>query len=423
MRSPRSVGRGRRGRRRPARRPPRRRRARRRAGPRRRRRCARRGPRAAGAARRRLPDRLGRGVVRRAAPSARASASARAAASSGSRAAATVAAIRAVSGRSPSRLSASQAAADPTVVSRSVSVGHSLCQAPAARSCSCSIAAKSVAASPGARRAQARAEIAATGLFLCGIADEPPRAPPSLTSATSVCASSTTSTATVATTPATAPSTPARSAIGRRTVCQGSGGVGEAQFRRERRPQRDTGAATGGERARRTAVLHGERGHHLGQPQARAVEPGQPPAAFSPKVVGSACCIRVRPMTTSSRCAGGQAGGRLGRRREVAVDRADRVAGEQHQGGVQDVLAGRPDVDGDRVPRPPTASCSTRTSGGTGLPSSAALAMTVARSSRPGRRRPRSPRRPRWSARGPGRRPRAPAPPRPPAGPGTTPRR
>ena len=67
------------------------------------------------------------------------------------------------------------------------SPGHSAssaCQAPRARSCSCGIVASSAATRCGARCAAASATIDATGLRLCGIADEPPR-PGSLGSASS----------------------------------------------------------------------------------------------------------------------------------------------------------------------------------------------------------------------------------------------
>ena len=57
--------------------------------------------------------------------------------------------MRAASTSRPSRLVRSQAAAEPVVISRSHSGRHSLCQAPAARSCSCTIAASRVATSAG----------------------------------------------------------------------------------------------------------------------------------------------------------------------------------------------------------------------------------------------------------------------------------
>src|SRR4029450_13533113 len=80
--------------------------------------------------------------------------------------------------RSPASRSAPHDAAEPVSLSRSANGSHSLCQAPAARRCSCSAAAARVASSPGTRRVQPRTAIAATWLSLCGIADEPPRRGP-----------------------------------------------------------------------------------------------------------------------------------------------------------------------------------------------------------------------------------------------------
>jgi hypothetical protein len=48
----------------------------------------------------------------------------------------------------------------------------------------------------------------------------------------------------------------------------------------------------------------------------------------------------------------GQVRSGRGGRGQVGVDRRDGVPGEQQQGGVEDVLAGAADVDGDRVPFP-----------------------------------------------------------------------
>ena len=101
---------------------------------------------------------------------------------------------------------------------------HSACQAPAARSCSCSMQASRVATSPGACLAHARADTAATGLRLCGIEDEPPGAV-SRTSPTSVWASRTTSPAALAIAPQAVPSPAASSAIRERSVCHGSTGA------------------------------------------------------------------------------------------------------------------------------------------------------------------------------------------------------
>ena len=64
-------------------------------------------------------------------------------------------------------------------------VGHSACQPPTARSCSCTMPARNAATSDGVRAAAASATAHPAGLRLCGIDDEPP--PGSATSPTSSC--------------------------------------------------------------------------------------------------------------------------------------------------------------------------------------------------------------------------------------------
>ena len=82
-------------------------------------------------------------------------------------------------------------AAPPVAASAVVSARHSLCQAPAARSCSCTIASSRTRDVRARRAGRTRARAPRpTGLCLCGIADDPPRLAASATSPTSVCASS-----------------------------------------------------------------------------------------------------------------------------------------------------------------------------------------------------------------------------------------
>ena len=131
--------------------------------------------------------------------------------------------IRSGSASRPSSDSRSHATADPVERSSSPSGRHSACHEPAARSCSWAIAPSRVAARPGACWAQPSAQIAATGLRLWGIVDEPPPLA-SRTSATSVCESSTMSRATFATAPESTASADASSPIRPRWVCQGTPG-------------------------------------------------------------------------------------------------------------------------------------------------------------------------------------------------------
>ena len=121
--------------------------------------------------------------------------------------------------------SPTQWAAEPVARSSPCSAGHSACHAPAARSASpLPAAVSSVATSPGTCIAAARAEMAAIGLRLCGIDDEPP-APSarSASSPTSSWASSTTSSATLAHAAAAVPHAPATSAIHTRWAWRDAG--------------------------------------------------------------------------------------------------------------------------------------------------------------------------------------------------------
>src|SRR5262249_22189029 len=82
--------------------------------------------------------------------------------------------IFATSGRRLVRRSADEEAAEAVRVRSWESGCHSACQEPAARWSSCSAAEVRVARRPGACLVQLRTAIAATGLRLWGMADEPP---------------------------------------------------------------------------------------------------------------------------------------------------------------------------------------------------------------------------------------------------------
>ena len=211
--------------------------------------------------------------------------------------------IRSGSTSSCSRHSRSQAAAEPVLRRSSRSGAHSACHAPAARSCSCSIAPRRLATRPGAWRAPASAEIAATGLCLCGMAEEPPRsAPPSRTSPTSVWASRTTSPAALAAAPLASPRAAASSAMRVRVVCHGMTGSASPSSRAKRdrtsMPASPSAARVpaappswAARRVRRTASRR----------CAASSRPTSHPAAFRPKVTGTACCSSVRPAMTVAR--------------------------------------------------------------------------------------------------------------------------
>ncbi len=123
----------------------------------------------------------------------------------------------------------------------------------------------------GAWRAQAAIRVAWTGLLLCGIADEPPP-DPSATSPISVRDSTRTSAAILPSAPQQNASAPARSAIGVRSVCQGSSGTASPVSPGEPLHERDRER---GQRAPGRAELGGQ--GHRGQPLV-GVEDQRPPA-------------------------------------------------------------------------------------------------------------------------------------------------
>ena len=203
---------------------------------------------------------------------------------------------------SSSRHVRSHAAAEPVERSSSVNGRHSACQLPAARSCSCAIAPRSVATSPGACAAHAAALTAATGLRLWGIVEEPPAAP-SATSATSVWAMSVTSRAAFATTPQAVPSAPASSAGRVRIVCHGSTGWASP---RSRAMASMTSTPRSPSEARVPAAPPSCTARRSSRTvRRRAIASSRPvsqPAAFSPSVTGTACWSSVRPARSVPRC-------------------------------------------------------------------------------------------------------------------------
>src|ERR1700674_4456738 len=145
--------------------------------------------------------------------------------------------IFALSTSSPSAISARRASATEARRMSSGSAIHSACQAPPARSCSCTSAANTSATRPGASVAAVRICAAPTGLRLCGRVEEPPLpgAAGSNTSCTSVCASSVTSRAILPAEPMAMPSAAAKPAIRSWALCQGASGSERASAPARRR--------------------------------------------------------------------------------------------------------------------------------------------------------------------------------------------
>ena len=126
----------------------------------------------------------------------------------------------------PASTSAMFAAAPPVAARTPEMPSHSACQAPTARSCSCTRPPVRSVAKACARRAPARASVDPTGLRLCASVDDEPRPSPagSLSSPTSVWAISTTSSAILPSAPASVARADPRAATRTRIVCQGSEG-------------------------------------------------------------------------------------------------------------------------------------------------------------------------------------------------------
>ena len=215
------------------------------------------------------------------------------------------------------------------------SVSHSACHAPSARSSTCSAAQRcKVAASRGVVRAARRIRTDSTGLALCGMDDDPPpRA--SESSPISGRLSSRTSRARCPQTSVVATRTSPARVTGRRWVCQDGDGSPvraappreprPARCRRDRRPAPERSGAARSAPASSSAVRQ--------------------PRTLSPKVIGSAHCVSVRPIMGLAPCSSDNRTSAARALADVVADRRHRVAQQQHEGGVDDVLAGEAGVD------------------------------------------------------------------------------
>ena len=229
-----------------------------------------------------------------------------------------------------------------------VSGRHSACQAPAPRSCSWTIAASSVATSPGACFAQPSAEIAATGLCLCGIEVEPP--PRALAHLADL-------------------------GLGEQDDVAARPCRPRPPRRRARPPARRSGraacaraaaAVSPAARARRASAACSSRRPASRQPSSparRACRPAPPswharaarcaggrrprraptiqPAAFRPNVVGMGLLEQRAADHRRVAVRLGEPGRGRGRAAQVAQERAERALGDEHRRGVHGVLARR----------------------------------------------------------------------------------
>ena len=69
--------------------------------------------------------------------------------------------------------------------------------------------------------------------------------------------------------------------------------------------------------------------------------PVSQPDALSPNVIGTACWVRVRPAMTVCRWVSASAATVATWAGELLLQPVEHVAGAEHQGGVDDVLAGQ----------------------------------------------------------------------------------
>ena len=191
--------------------------------------------------------------------------------------------------------SPTQWVAEPVARSSPWSAGHSACHAPAARSASPLPAAVSnVATSPGTCIAAARAEMAAIGLRLCGIDDDPPApAACSATSPTSSWARNTTSRPTLAHVAAAVPHAPATSVIHARWAWREAGATSssnrDAKWRRisSRRGPKEAPSPLGPPSQTRWRAVRS-------RPPADAASPSHHRRVTVANVVGTACWPSVR---------------------------------------------------------------------------------------------------------------------------------
>ena len=241
-------------------------------------------------------------------------------------------------------------------------VPHSACQAPAARSCSCSISASTVATSPGTRLAQDSTETAATGLRLLAIAVEPPR--------------------------------PGSPLLYLADFLLGEQGhvARDLGHHPGRMPQRDRRASRVGPGSRPTvgraprgparlplSAMTGARAptgppictasssrSDLIEPVGGRIEPREPAGRPQPEWNLERLLEHGPPGHRRAAMRLRQRGATARRRLRVGEDRRQRSAGHEHQRGVEDVLAGRPAMHCPRVGSP-TASRRAATSGTTGV--------------------------------------------------------
>ena len=222
---------------------------------------------------------------------------------------------------------------------------HSACQAPAARSCSCtSVPISSACVGLRAARAGQRRGSSRPGCACARMVEDPPRPSPagSLTSPTSVCASSTTSSAILPSAPASVASADPSAATRTREVCHGS--TGSARPRSPATRAHDLGAVRRPARracrprrraARASAVARVEheplRLEHADEPR-RGLEPERRRQRLLQQ---RARDHRRRAVRLGERGAGG------GHPRDVGQHELERAPADEHRGRVDDVLAGR----------------------------------------------------------------------------------
>ena len=126
----------------------------------------------------------------------------------------------------------------------------------------------------------------------------------------------------------------------------GQDGQRQAEFGGEQRRDPLAGVAQRGERARRAAELHGKPRPDRGEPRAGLVHAGQPARRDEAEGHGNGLLEERAADHDRGPVRRGQPGRGLGRPGQVGLDDVDGSLGEQHRGGVHDVLAGGPAMHG-----------------------------------------------------------------------------
>ena len=230
--------------------------------------------------------------------------------------------IAAASTSSPPASSAARPAAPPASRSSSRSGSHSACQAPSGRSSTASADRCSSAASAGMRRADELIRVLSTGLRFCGIAEETPRpaAAGSRSSAISGRQASRMSTAILPSASVSPVSASPSSVTGPRCTCHGKTGADSPSRCARASPIFSPSSPNDASVPPAPPHCSGSRSRTSASRRVAPSTPCSHPAAFTPKVVGTLCWVRVRATMRVPRCSSASAASAVGDGSRVGED-------------------------------------------------------------------------------------------------------